>query len=137
MGEHPLHRHADLACMVETTLGEQGQRVVQISILGNDDRRRTTMFQSAARSRRKLGAQHPPDIGAADKAEETDPAVRHQFFRDGQIRDRHRLTPAIGQTSLSQELDEFEADGGRVVSGLDDDRAAAGDGGADLVHDEI
>jgi len=137
MCEHPLHRNADLACMIKTTLGEERQRVVEISILGNDDRCSPTMFQSAARSRRKLGAKHPPHIGAADEAEETDAAIRHELFSDGQIRDRHRLAPAIRQASLSQELDEFETDGGRIVSRFDDDRATAGNRRADLVHDEI
>ena len=44
---------------------------------------------------------------------------------------------AVRQAGLAQEFDEAQAGQRRVGGRLDDDRAAGGDGGPDLVHDQV
>lgn len=48
VGIDPLHRHTNLAGMVETALGDQGNNAIQIDIAVDDHRRRAAMLQGAA-----------------------------------------------------------------------------------------
>src|SRR6202035_285713 len=52
----PLNRHADLTGMVIATLRERLYQPVEVGTPVDDRRRRATVLQRAARSRRQLGA---------------------------------------------------------------------------------
>ena len=106
VNEHPLHRHANLPGVVEPTLGKQRQRVVEIRIGGDDDRRCTAVLERTPRARGELGAQHPADAGAADEAEEPHPFIGNELGRNIQVVHHQRLAPLLGQTRLAQDRNE-------------------------------
>ena len=135
--EHALHRHADLPGMVEAALGEGGHRLGEIRVGGDNDRCRAAMLQGTTHARRQLRAQFPADRGTADEAEEADARVGHQLLAQLFALDHQRLAPFMWQAGRVQELDEAQTGQRRVGGGLDDDRATGGDGGTDLVHDQV
>ena len=78
MGIDALHRHADLAGMIEAGFREQRDRIVEVCILGDDHGCNAAMLQSAARTRREFRAQHPADTGAADDRHQVGSALLHR-----------------------------------------------------------
>ena len=137
MGEHALHRDADLAGVVETALGERRHSVIEVGVRRDDCRRRAAVLERAAGTRRELRAQAPADPGAADEAEEADPRVGGELARQVIAVESERLAPGLRQACLVQHRYETEAGEWRRKCRLDDDRASRGDRRRDLVHDQV
>ncbi len=95
------------------------------------------MLERAARARRQLAAQIPADLGRADEAEEGDARIGCELLRERIVLGDEGLAPALFQPGLAEQGDQFQTAQRRHRRRLDDDRAADGDRGGDLVDDQI
>ena len=118
MREDPLHRHADLAGVVEAALCQRGHRGREVGIGGDDHRGRATMLEGTARARRQAGAQAPADPGAADEAEEAEARIGHQLPGNLVALERQGLAPVFRQAGLAQDSTRRKHDSGVALAGL-------------------
>ena len=95
------------------------------------------MFERTTRAGRQFRPKRPANTGAADKTEETHSRVRYQRFGNFAVVRDNDLYPFLRQTGFAKDVDKANTRQRRVGGRFDDDRAAARNRGADLVHNQV
>ncbi len=136
-GEDALDGNANLTGMVECSFCEGGGGFSEVCGGVHDDGGGAAVLEGAAGAGCELRAQHPADLPAADECEEGDARVGDGCGCEVSVFDGDGLAPPGWESCLMEKLDETETGKGGVRCGFYNDRAAGGDGGKDLVDDEI
>src|SRR5262249_48601351 len=109
---------------------------VEVRVGGHDDRRRVAELQPDALLRRTLG-DAPADAARAGERDHPYPLVLDEHVADLAGGADENVEPAGGEPRLLLELREPERGAGGLARRLENNRAARGERGRELVRDEV
>ena len=135
--EDALDRNANLSGVIVAALHDGLDDPIQFRTAIDDDRRRTAMFQRAARSRRVLAAQMPAHPCGPDEAQKGDTWIRRKTLCQCVVLGDEALTPWLGEAGLAKQGNKLQTAQRGRRGRLDDHRATDGDRRAHLENKRV